>query len=867
MIYAADSASSSVAAALDNITSAATGKTIPQILELVSATLESTDDDGDQQMLNSQAFEDFEDEEPEDADGNESDDNFDEYFPGDEDMNPRPFLANAFSVASGGDHTGMTAASRQRIRQDLLIAKHEGFKVGHQGGLMDGLACYLSLSIRISKLGISEEAMQAWQLDPAEYLVMILHYPRGYKTMDDIRSYDGVTARLSFGIRVGVSTTYKPTMQEAITAFTILSKEEEKRRGESQQTESQHTSQMPMGFRDSFISRPLNELLKDRFHLILQYRYGGMPWHGAESFYNDQVQNASAGNQDASHDKYYDDESLSNTWPKIVTDDHITSLVGQNHSLPLVAMQFVLRHFVRCTEFCLICFNKMPDDLQAIKPYVCDNPLCLYQYMSLGFGPSIEHEILSQPKVVDLLVSFCYTSARLGRLRDFPTGLGLSVPPIESYEYDYSTNLQQNSHMTYKSSAIKDSILVSPVKATSMKYNPHTTEILFENARQTCPLATGQWIIMRTDTDPDTALHCRVVDVSYYPSVRVSQPVSPAKADAQTDPYPQILYKQQQTSLLSSSHEKDLSPHKNELPKNEFRSASFYVYDQNFDDLSEEQKRRLIVALLDVLPSVQEMRKYISRKSQSPLSTWVDRLSPAMLGVLRWIIASNRACILQVDSEEDATQIRRVEDRLYGMAGFAQFRFAMGAPDKERRFIQAVRVTTQRLGLKYPTLFAWHGSPLQNWHSIIREGLHFNETMNGRAYGDGVYHSPHVGTSLGYSNFGNAAAYWPSSELKIQQALALNEIVNAPQEYVSQSPHYVVAQLDWIQTRYLFVKTRSNSVPDPKNNEMKPLECLEQDPSRTPSGIGGDLVIPVHAIAAARRNKPKNALVGHSFDM
>lgn len=91
---------------------------------------------------------------------------------------------------------------------------------------------------------------------------------------------------------------------------------------------------------------------------------------------------------------------------------------------------------------------------------------------------------------------------------------------------------------------------------------------------------------------------------------------------------------------------------------------------------------------------------------------------------------------------------------------------------------------------------------------IIREGLHFNDTAHGRAYGHGVYHSLNCNISLGYSGmYQSGTGGWPMSELKVSQALALNEVVNAPSEFVSKSPHLVVAQLDWIQTRYLFVKT------------------------------------------------------------
>lgn len=198
-------------------------------------------------------------------------------------------------------------------------------------------------------------------------------------------------------------------------------------------------------------------------------------------------------------------------------------------------------------------------------------------------------------------------------------------------------------------------------------------------------------------------------------------------------------------------------------PENAFQPASFHVYNQNFDELPDTSKQEAIFGLLDLLPPVEEIKKYLSRQAQSPLGSWVDRLSPAMVGILRWIIASNRACIMQVEDEDDT----KGQERLYGMENWTQFRFAMGAPDKERRFVQAIRDTTDRLKLKYSTLFAWHGSPLANWHSIIREGLHFNEIAHGRAFGNGVYHSQELFTSMSYSQSG--VSPWQNSSLKIIQ--------------------------------------------------------------------------------------------------
>ena len=287
-----------------------------------------------------------------------------------------------------------------------------------------------------------------------------------------------------------------------------------------------------------------------------------------------------------------------------------------------------------------------------------------------------------------------------------------------------------------------------------------------------------------------------------------------------------------------------------------FQEVEFNIYDQNFDDLNDNEKQRTICMLLDTLPSVKDMKEFLLTRGgqDTPLHT-CDRITPAALGILRWIIASNRSCIVQVDSIEGA----KSEERVSGMPGWIQFRFAQGAPDKEQRFISSIRKTTETS--KHPTMFAWHGSPLHNWHGIVREGLHFEKTDHGRAYGHGVYHSSHVQTSLGYSGMGGRIiqsqdstappGQWPHSQLRISQALALNEIVNAPDQFVSKDPHLVVAQLDWIQSRYMFVMC---NIPNSKSLDTAPTQVLEQDPLYIPTGMDGKkLAIPLNAISKSRR--------------
>lgn len=52
---------------------------------------------------------------------------------------------------------------------------------------------------------------------------------------------------------------------------------------------------------------------------------------------------------------------------------------------------------------------------------------------------------------------------------------------------------------------------------------------------------------------------------------------------------------------------------------------------------------------------------------------------------------------------------------------------------------------------EFPSLFAWHGSPLGNWHSIIRTGLDFQTLLHRRVFGHGVYMNRNLAVSEGYS--------------------------------------------------------------------------------------------------------------------
>lgn len=837
MVFGGDAAPKQVSAALENLLRTRS-KTVFELLDIVASTLSklSPDRDGDLHMPDSQADDDDELEEEDDDDVYDSD--HEAFQLGTTHTTPYA------QPSPGAKSRPIDRAFRQRVRSDLIAAKKAGFKVGFLGHVLEGYNAFVTVSIRMSKLGISEEAMQAWQVEANDYLILILQYPNGYKTSEELQGFDSIRLAPNIGMRVCAGKRYKPTLQEAIKAFSVVKKDGR---------DSISASDLPQpedkvddcSIKDTFISKPLVGLLQERLVPILRYRGTGMSWSGAEELY---ILNTSAGvaGIDAVPDRFFTPETLNGALPDIVNADHCTAVGTSQYSFPLQAMQFLLHHFVRCTEFCLVCHRKMNSELEAIKPYVCDSELCLYQYMTLGFGPSIEHEILAQPYVVDLLVSFCYNSAALTKLKEYPDGLSLMVPPLEgSYYNKVNFPSYQGYGYSVPDQGQPQPKKVHPAPVYKIGFDHDRLEVIFFDKPESCPVRRGDWIAINTSAE----LHCRVTETTFYPTISINEPfvLRPPKDSVDV---PQVSGAKADSTATRRPATPAITP--------TWVEATFTVYSDDFKLLSNNEKCLTICRLLDTLPSVKSMQEYLVKRHPADLKNWVDRISPAALSLLRWIIASNRACIVQVDGDTDYHRTAAKQERLYGMKDYMQFRFAMGAPDKEQRFITEVRKTTDRLSLQYPSIFAWHGSPLHNWHMIIREGLHFKNTDHGRAYGHGVYHAVDAHTSTSYSHMyagrGGAAAHgtWSQSVLRISSALALNEIVNAPTEFVNSSPYYVVQHLDWIQTRYLFVQCAPTVEGLKTGADSKPLNALAQDPQRTPKGMSDSIVIPASAIKSHR---------------
>ncbi|KAG1824854.1 uncharacterized protein BJ212DRAFT_1322854 [Suillus subaureus] len=279
---------------------------------------------------------------------------------------------------------------------------------------------------------------------------------------------------------------------------------------------------------------------------------------------------------------------------------------------------------------------------------------------------------------------------------------------------------------------------------------------------------------------------------------------------------------------------------------------------RDFDSLTVNEMRTAIVQLIDTLPPVRtfrDMKKHLEKKvivgtNKPKLKDMDSSILPAAWSILRWCVASCTAHLQELTEEED--QVQNIGSQ------WRQFRFMVGAPDKEAKFKHALEQETRddSNAKNYPTLYAFHGSPLKNWHSIIRHGLWYKTVAHGRAYGDGVYFAKDGVISMG--SYATASSQsWRNSTIAPSACVALAEIINLPQKFTSHNPYYVVKQTEWIMCRYLLVNTfdysHSNSIftsintttsTTPSKSKVRNVPFIKHDPNCRPLLSNAQVEIP-----------------------
>jgi ubiquitin-conjugating enzyme E2 Q len=168
-----------VESALQDLASISAGSTVAELLSTVSERLQkvfATGAQGDPFSIEDSSDAEVVDEDPDEE--SEEERYFDEYSECED--GPRTTDTSTYRCVPQN-----AAKLNRRIKEDLRAVRFAGFKLGILSGLKaDSRGSILSISIQASKLGLSEEALQAWDLEPNQYVVLLIRYSEGYKSFE-----------------------------------------------------------------------------------------------------------------------------------------------------------------------------------------------------------------------------------------------------------------------------------------------------------------------------------------------------------------------------------------------------------------------------------------------------------------------------------------------------------------------------------------------------------------------------------------------------------------------------------------------------------------------------------------------------------
>jgi ubiquitin-conjugating enzyme E2 Q len=538
LAYATDDVPDGLSKTLDEFISQSTGLKVREALEALSRSFcialggdisqfsPNVDDIADTEMTDIE-------EEPDNNLEDDNDDDEDEFdgFEIDEDSNAIFGLGEPRRITTvpSQDQVKLSPEALSRVRRDLRAVRYGGFKVAPLCGLV-GNAAYsiICMSVKVEKLCLCIETLEAWELRAEEYIVVLVRYNGPYQTFEATLDRASELSNLQFRIRKCSSS--KPTLAQAINAFAGHDTNELASITDPGTT----AADKGIEFGQLGIGQTIDTFMDSDFVPMLKLRIiYGVSWDAAKaalvkvsrSAYPTHAQELESIIADGSFESEAQADAV-----KVPAFLHAAWPVSHgDKSLPLIAAQFALRFFVRCTDYCMVCHRRVEGNYEALKPYVCDDKLCLFQYMSLGYGPNIEHEIISQPNVADLLISFCFAAlqgapqlrssyvpgsspvARVCGLREFPNGLSLLVPNVRS---PYAPIVQPQSAPANAPSPNSETKIASGntfttagmtlINSIDVVFNWDKSTMTFVNGTDAWKVREGNWVAIVSQLSPSS---------------------------------------------------------------------------------------------------------------------------------------------------------------------------------------------------------------------------------------------------------------------------------------------------------------------------------------------------------------------------
>lgn len=231
----------------------------------------------------------------------------------------------------------------------------------------------------------------------------------------------------------------------------------------------------------------------------------------------------------------------------------------------------------------------------------------------------------------------------------------------------------------------------------------------------------------------------------------------------------------------------------------------FHTEQQPCDEVPATATDGSISAMLAQMPSAEKL----CQASEEELKHLLDHAGPNTYPVLRFLLAS---CPLALHPLKRSEQLSMVTG-----PGVQQLAVLQAAPAQEAVFRQWRE--------DFGSSFGIHGSPLQNWYSIIRNGLQIlsnTELMrSGARFGTGLYLADKVTTAQHYCG-GFAGSRYAANVGEALQILAVVEYINDPSVHQRHSEGITtVTDPAAVMLRFLLVYSLSSQISADK------LDALE----------------------------------------
>lgn len=208
-----------------------------------------------------------------------------------------------------------------------------------------------------------------------------------------------------------------------------------------------------------------------------------------------------------------------------------------------------------------------------------------------------------------------------------------------------------------------------------------------------------------------------------------------------------------------------------------------------FLTLREGMTNEKVSNALQVCPAISDMKTLIANSS---LMSGLNAINNDLYGLIAWLMTTNSAHVRPLTEKEKIKSLKNVN----------QFVLLCSTPEKEAKF-QEIK---KKEGGK--SIWAFHGSSMTNWFTIMRTGLknlsNTKHMTSGAAHGEGIYMATNSFTSLGYcTKFGRGGGF-PNSFGKNPLCMALCEIV-PPKKLYRSGDFIVLKEEDRVVTRFLLV--------------------------------------------------------------